>query len=67
MLQVIIWYLVGCALAYIIIGRVNDKNPKDTLKFSWIFYSWFAVLIAASYIISTIKLPPPTLKRKKKL
>jgi len=24
-------------------------------------------LIAASYIISTIKLPPPTLKRKKKL
>jgi len=67
MLQVIIWYLIGCVIAYIVIGRQNDKHPEDTIKFPWVFSSWFIVLISLLFIISDIKLPPPTLKRKKKL
>jgi len=67
MLQVFICYLIGCVIAYIVIGRVNDKDPNDTIKFPWVFSSWFIVLLAILFAISDIKLPPPTLKRKKKL
>lgn len=68
---ILIIYILGCILSWLLVAYHNDKFTnldEDKIEFSWIFLSWFTVIIVGFGIIIELcnKSPYPSFKRKNK-
>lgn len=63
----LIVYLIGCVIAYIFIGYVNDTEVSSApdIAFAYVFLSW--MMLGLMLIFKIQEMSPPTLKRKRKI